>query len=168
MNQRNRFLVLCALLVALLICVLRRGDAAPATAHPRDAAAESAIRAALETQSAAWNRGDIESFMEGYWKSEDTEFVGAAGVTRGWQSVLDRYRKNYPDRKAMGHLTFSELEVHMLCPDAAYVIGEFHLDRANDKPEGVFSLNFEKFPGGWKIVADHTTAFAAPQQRKPE
>ena len=144
MNHRNRFVVLCVLLAVLSICVSRRGNAAAIPAIAQDAPAESSIRAVLETQVAAWNRGDIESFMNGYWNSADTEFVGAAGVTRGWQSVLDRYRKNYPDHKAMGQLAFSKLEVHILCPDAAYVTGEFHLERANDKPEGVFTLVFRK------------------------
>ena len=122
---------------------------------------ETQIRALLRTQTDAWNRGDIDTFMAGYWKSDDTVFVGASGITRGWQSVLDRYRKNYPDRQAMGQLTFSSLEVHLVCPDAAFAIGEFQLEREHDKPSGIFTLNFQKFPEGWRIVADHTTAFAS-------
>jgi ketosteroid isomerase-like protein len=121
---------------------------------------EPQIRTLLQTQTDAWNRGDIDAFMAGYWKSEETAFVGASGVTRGWQAVLDRYKKNYPDRKAMGRLTFSGLEVHVVCSDAAFAIGEFHLERENDQPSGIFTLNFRKFPEGWRIVADHTTAFA--------
>jgi ketosteroid isomerase-like protein len=124
---------------------------------------ETQIRALLQTQTDAWNRGDIDAFMAGYWKSEETAFVGASGIARGWQAVQDRYKKNYPDRRAMGHLTFSGLEVHMLCSDAAFAIGEFHLERENDKPSGIFTLNFRKVPEGWRIVADHTTAFASPK-----
>lgn len=161
-------LALIALVALLSLGVSRRGNAAAASAPAQDASAESSIRAVLETQVAAWNRGDIDTFMNGYWNSPDTEFVGAAGVTRGWQSVLDRYRKNYPDRRAMGQLSFTQLEVHVECVDAAYVIGTFRLQRANDKPEGVFSLNFRKFPEGWKIVADHTTAFAPVPREKSE
>jgi ketosteroid isomerase-like protein len=125
---------------------------------------ESQIRAVLDAQSAAWNRGDIDSFMSGYWKSDKTEFIGANGITRGWQAVLDRYRRNYPDTKAMGQLSFGNLEIHVTCQDAAYVIGEFHLIREKDNPSGVFTLNFRHFPEGWRIVADHTTAYPAPSK----
>jgi ketosteroid isomerase-like protein len=121
---------------------------------------ETQIRSLLQVQMDAWNRGDIDAFMAGYWKSDKTAFVGATGITRGWQSVLDRYKKNYPDRKAMGQLTFSALEVHVVCPDAAFAIGQFQLERENDKPSGIFTLNFQKCPQGWRIIVDHTTAFA--------
>lgn len=168
MNRRCRLVVGCMLLALVSLCVSRRGDIAAASSSAQDAPAESSIRSVLETQVAAWNRGDIDTFMKGYWNSPNTEFVGAAGVTRGWQTVLDRYRKNYPDRQAMGQLSFSQLEIHVECRDAAYVIGEFHLQHANDKPDGVFSLNFRKFPEGWRIVADHTTGFAPAPREKSE
>jgi ketosteroid isomerase-like protein len=129
---------------------------------PADESAEAQIRSVLDMQSAAWNRGDIDAFMEGYWKSPEIEFVGASGITRGWQAVLDRYRRNYPDAKAMGKLSFSNLEVHLLCPEAAFAIGNFQLEREKDRPSGVFTLNFRKFKEGWRIIADHTTGFAAP------
>jgi ketosteroid isomerase-like protein len=128
------------------------------TGTPSD---ESQIRAVLDTQVAAWNRGDIDAFMKYYWRSEKTLFVGANGVTRGWQAVLDRYHRSYPDRKAMGHLTFSNIEIEQDCPQAAVVIGEYHLQREKDSPSGVFTLNFRKFPEGWRIVVDHTTAFSS-------
>ena len=127
-------------------------------ASPSD---ESQIRAVLDMQTAAWNRGDIDAFMTSYWNSEQTEFVGASGIARGWQAVLDRYHQRYPDRKSMGTLSFSDLEIHLICPDAAYAVGEFHLVREADQPSGVFSLNFRKFPEGWRIVLDHSTAFPA-------
>jgi ketosteroid isomerase-like protein len=123
---------------------------------------ESQIRAVLDAQVAAWNRGDIDSFMQGYWKSARTLFIGANGVTRGWQAVLGRYHRAYPDRRAMGHLIFSNLEIQQDCPRAALVIGEYHLEREKDHPSGVFTLNFRKFSDGWRIVVDHTTAFASP------
>jgi len=136
------------------------------TINPRvqadDESAETQIRAVLDMQSAAWNRGDIDAFMEGYWKSPEVEFVGANGITRGWQAVLDRYRRNYPDGKAMGKLSFSNLEVHVGCPDGAFAIGNFQLEREMDRPSGVFTLNFRKFKEGWRIVADHTTGFPSP------
>jgi ketosteroid isomerase-like protein len=132
-----------------------RGNAAAAADS-----GESELRSVLDGQTAEWNRGDVVAFMEGYRKSEDTEFVSASGITRGWQAVLDRYRKNYPDRKAMGHLSFSNLEIHMVCADAAFVIGQFQLERGKDRRAGVFTLNFRRFDEGWRIVADHTTGFA--------
>jgi ketosteroid isomerase-like protein len=119
------------------------------------------IRLLLDQQTEAWNRGDIEAFMAGYWNSDETEFVGANGVSRGWQALLERYRKNYPDRKAMGRLSFSNLEIHMVCADAAYAIGRFKLEREDDRPTGFFTLNFRRFAEGWRIVADHTTGSAA-------
>jgi ketosteroid isomerase-like protein len=124
------------------------------------ASEDSQIRAVLAAQVASWNRGDVDSFMTYYWRSEETLFVGANGVTRGWQAVLDRYHRAYPDRKAMGYLTFSDIEIQQDCTNAAIVIGEYHLEREKDNPSGVFTLNFRKFPQGWRIVVDHTTAFA--------
>jgi ketosteroid isomerase-like protein len=149
-------LFLALVLVAVFGVVSRFANAAPA-----DESAESQIRTQIEMQADAWNRGDIDAFMTTYWKSEETAFVGANGMTRGWQGVLDRYHRNYPDRKSMGHLTFSNLEIHLLCPDAAYALGQFQLQRENDAPAGMFTLDFKKFPEGWRIVLDHTTAFAA-------
>lgn len=129
---------------------------------------EAGIRELLDTQTAAWNRGDIESFMTGYWKSDQTEFVSANGISRGWQALLDRYHRSYPDRKAMGRLTFSNLEIHMACPETAFAIGQFQLEREDDRPAGVFTLNLRKFSEGWRIVADHTTPFAASTQTKQQ
>ncbi len=127
-------------------------------AAPRPAPA--AIRQVLDTQVAAWNRGDINAFMAGYWRSPRTEFVGANGITRGWAATRAHYLASYPNRAAMGRLTFSHLEIKVLCSDAAYVTGFFRLDRAHDRPHGVFTLLFRRFPAGWRIVSDHTTAAA--------
>ncbi|MGH9710171.1 MAG: YybH family protein, partial [Candidatus Acidiferrales bacterium] len=117
-------------------------------------------------QVGAWNRGDIPGFMAGYWKSGDLEFVNAAGIFQGWQDVLKRYQHSYPDRAAMGHLTFSGLEIHVICPDVGYVVGRFRLDREKDRPDGVFTLIFRKFAEGWKIINDHTTEFPAHSPAK--
>lgn len=129
-----------------------------------------AIKNVLAQQVAAWNRGDITAFMDGYWKSDDLEFVNAAGIFQGWQDVLKRYQHSYPDRAAMGHLTFSGVEIHALCANAGFVVGRFRLDREKDgqtdHPQGVFTLIFRKFPAGWKIINDHTTEFPAPPPPK--
>ena len=150
------FLLCVGIAVLIPICFGARID----TTQQRSAEAE--IRSILDMQTAAWNRGDIDTFMTGYWKSEETEFVGSGGIARGWRAVLDRYRRKYPDAEAMGRLTFSNLEVHVVCPDSAFVIGQFQLERDNDRPTGIFTLNFQKFAEGWRIVADHTTGFPEP------
>jgi len=116
------------------------------------------IRAVLSAQQEAWNRGDIDSFMNGYWRSDETVFVSGDDVTRGWQKVLDRYKKKYSDRAKMGTLTFSNLEITALSNDSAVVLGSWELKRASDNPHGRFTLIFRRFPEGWKIVHDHTSA----------
>lgn len=124
--------------------------------------AEKQIRALLETQIAAWNRGDLDTFMQTYWKSPKTVFAGSSGVFRGWEAVLGRYKKTYPDRAAMGRTTFSSLEITLLAPDAAVVLGHWHLERANGRLGGVFTLVLRKFPEGWRIILDHTSAMNPP------
>jgi len=119
---------------------------------------EAAIRAVMDAQAAAWNRGDLEGYMDGYDRSTNTEFVGGDTITRGWQTVLDRYRKNYSSREKMGVLTFSDLEITILSKDAALVLGRWHLKRANDEPHGTFSLLFRKTKAGWRIVHDHSSS----------
>jgi ketosteroid isomerase-like protein len=122
------------------------------------------IRQVLVDQTAAWNRGDIPAFMTGYWNSDKTEFVGTGGILRGYSSVLERYRKSYPDANAMGQLSFANLQIVMLSKGSAYVLGEFHLQRKKDHPAGVFTLIVRKFPEGWRVVHDHTTAYPAESQ----
>ena len=123
-----------------------------------DARTDAAIRAVLDAQRDAWNRGDLEGYMDGYDRSPQTEFVAGDTITRGWQTVLDRYRKNYNSREKMGALTFSDLEITMLSKDAAMVLGRWHLKRANDEPHGTFSLVFRKTKAGWRIVHDHSSS----------
>ena len=129
-----------------------------ATAQPSYQKAEAAIRAVLEAQAAAWNRGDVEGYMDGYDRSPQTEFVGGDSITRGWQEVLDRYKKRYDTRDKMGALSFSDLEITVLSEDGALVLGRWHLKRANDEPHGTFTLLFRKTKAGWKIVHDHTSS----------
>ncbi|MGA7225022.1 MAG: nuclear transport factor 2 family protein [Candidatus Acidiferrales bacterium] len=162
--MRNKFRILALLLLISIVAFAVAPRLATATAAPPDSSPESEIRALIETQADAWNRGDIDSFMTAYWNSDQTAFVGAKGLTRGYQAVLERYRKAYPDRAAMGHLTFSDLEIHLLCPDTAFAVGQFHLQREKDNPEGIFTLTFKKFPEGWRIILDHSTAFTPPRQ----
>ena len=118
----------------------------------------SKIRIVLQSQQGAWNRGDIDAFMNGYWHSDQTVFVSGDEVTRGWQKVLDRYKKKYSDRAKMGTLTFSDLEITPLNNDSAVVLGSWELKHASDKPHGRFTLIFHRFPEGWRIIHDHTSA----------
>ena len=119
---------------------------------------KTAITTVLNDQQAAWNRGDVDAFLEGYWHSPELTFSGSTGVSRGWDGVMARYKKNYPDRATMGQLDFSELEFRFLGPDAALVLGRWHLKRDRGDMGGVFSLVWQRFPEGWKIVHDHTSA----------
>ena len=123
-----------------------------------DIKAANAIRAVLDAQAAAWNRGELEGYMDGYDRSTNTEFVGGDTITRGWQTVLDRYRRNYNSREKMGVLTFSELEINILSKDAALVLGRWHLKRASDEPHGTFTLLFRRTKAGWRIVHDHSSS----------
>ena len=125
--------------------------------RPATARAETEIRAVLDAQVEAWNRGDIDTFMQSYWKSEKTEFVGSTGIQRSWRAVRDRYRKAYPDRRSMGKVTFSDLEFILLSPSATLVVGKYSLEREADHPSGVFTLVLRKFPEGWRIINDHTS-----------
>ena len=134
------------------------GQPASQTKSNRTAKTKAAIRAVLDAQRDAWNHGDIEGYMDGYDRSPKTEFVGGDSISRGWQTVLDRYKKNYNSREKMGTLTFSEIEITLLSKDAALVLGRWRLKRANDEPHGTFTLLFRKTKAGWRIVHDHSSS----------
>ncbi|MGB7283224.1 MAG: nuclear transport factor 2 family protein [Candidatus Acidiferrum sp.] len=143
-------------LILLFVLGVRTGKQTKATeAHQAD---KAAIQAVLNAQQAAWNRGDVDAFLTGYWHSPELTFSGSGGISRGWDGVLARYKKNYPDRAAMGQLDFSELEFRFLGPSAALVLGHWHLKRDKGDIGGVFSLVWQRFPQGWKIIHDHTSA----------
>jgi uncharacterized protein (TIGR02246 family) len=123
------------------------------------ASPEQDIRRVLDDQVAAWNRGDIPGFMEGYDKSESTTFAGSS-ITKGHAQVLANYRKRYPTPEKMGTLRFSDLEVRLLGAKYASVIGKFHLDRsaaAGGESAGIFTLLFHETAKGWKVIVDHTS-----------
>lgn len=128
----------------------------PVAQAPPDA--EGAVRAVLEAQAAAWNEGDLPTFVSHYLDSARTRFVSGNTVLYGVADLLDRYRRNYPDRAAMGTLSFRDLEVRVLSPEFAFVFGRFHLEREDDAPTGLFTLLFERAADGWKISHDHTSS----------
>src|SRR5437867_1148654 len=135
------------------------GVAAPAqSSQPDRERIVAEIRAVIQAQQDAWNRGDIDSFMNGYARSRSTTFVSEDSVTRGWQTVRARYKKKYSDREKMGTLTFSDLEITPLGPDSAVGLGRWQLKRAKDQPHGRFTLIFRRNADGWRIVHDHTSA----------
>ena len=156
-NVRMKPSVLAILLAAALAQEMTLVPAAAASA-PANEPANTEIRSVLQAQEAAWNRGDLEAFMNGYECSEKTVFVGGDEVTRGWQTVLDRYKAKYSDREKMGTLAFSDLEITPLGPDAAVALGRWELKRAKDHPHGRFTLIFRRAPDGWHIVHDHSSA----------
>lgn len=129
----------------------------PPAASPNGNEIESQVVAVLTAQVEAWNRGDIDAFMETYWKSDRLSFSSGGETTRGWQSTRDRYHERYPNRKMMGKLTFSELEVTELGEDAVLLLGRWKLKREDDQPGGNFSLVMRRIEGQWKIIHDHTS-----------
>jgi ketosteroid isomerase-like protein len=126
-------------------------------ASAQNSKAQTDIRKVMDEQAVAWNRGDVEGFMQGYWKSEQMVFVSGNNVARGWQAALDRYKKNYDSKAKMGTLSFNDLEITVLSKDSAVVLGSWALKRAGDNPGGKFTLIFRKFKDGWKIIHDHTS-----------
>lgn len=118
---------------------------------------EAAIREVLSTQVSAWNAGNVGEFMQGYWQSDSLMFIGKSGITYGWQQTLENYKKNYPDKAAMGKLTFNLLQFKPLSPFYFFVIGKWHLQRSVGDLEGHFTLLFKKINGKWFIVADHSS-----------
>ncbi len=118
------------------------------------------IQSVLDNQVAAWNRGDLEAFMQGYWNSPDLSFFSGNSTVSGWQSTLERYRNRYQaEGKEMGKLEFRDIRIELLSSDAAFVRGRFVLDFATgEQPTGVFTLIVRRFPEGWRVVHDHTSS----------
>jgi uncharacterized protein (TIGR02246 family) len=148
---------LLALGFALVLC-LGIGAARSSARHGANSEQDqTAIRQVLTEQCEAWNRGDVAAFMKGYWNSPEVTFAGGSGFVKGWEPVTARYKTQYPDQAAMGKLDFSELQIRPLGPDAALVLGKWHLNRASGDVGGIFSLVFQRMSDGWRIVHDHTS-----------
>jgi len=148
-------------LTVYLTLVLAAGCAPPRGTRNSDGEIITAVRSVLETQQAAWNRGDIDGFMDGYDRAGTTAFVSGDELTRGWQTVLDRYKQHYKTREDMGTLAFSELAIRAVNSDLAIADGRWQLIRAGDRPHGRFTLLFQRTNGSWRIIHDTTTS-AAP------
>jgi len=143
--MKNVILILCILSFTLNAQTISESD-------------RSQILRALENQRAAWNDGDIEKFMDGYWKSDSLRFIGKRGVQYGWKETLENYKKGYPTKEAMGKLSFEVISLEGIGNETAFMIGKWKLDY-NDKPsvEGHFSLLYKKINGKWLIIADHSS-----------
>ena len=148
--MRLSFLIALGLLAGV-------GCSASRTAAPRD---YDAVAGVLRNQVAAWNAGSLEGFMEGYWQSDSLRFASGGTVRYGWQTTLDRYRRSYTDRAAMGTLAFDSLSIRFISADDAYVFGRWSLARdATFAPaSGLFTLLLHRLPQGWRIVHDHTSS----------
>lgn len=118
---------------------------------------EEAIRGIMANQEQAWNNGDLEGFMQGYWENDSLVFIGSKGLTYGWQNTLDNYKKSYPDKAAMGTLVFTLNKIEATDSKSAYVIGKWSLIREKDNPNGHFTLYWRKIKCTWVIVADHSS-----------
>ena len=111
----------------------------------------------MSNQQSAWNKGDIDGFMQGYWKSDSLVFVGKTTPQYGWQTTTDHYKKSYPDKAAMGQLVFTIIKLDILDKNNAFMLGGWHLTRDAGELGGYFTLWFKKINGEWKIVCDHTS-----------
>jgi beta-aspartyl-peptidase (threonine type) len=132
--------------------------AAPAAAVTAMRPAEEIIRGVLSAQAAAWNAGDIEAFMGGYWNSPELTFVSGTRVTKGWAETLQRYREKYGTGASLGTLSFESLEVDFPTEDVAVVLGRFRLARPGAADSGAFTLVMKRFGGLWRIVHDHSAS----------
>ena len=139
---------------ALFLCLLFAFFSAFSFSQSKD---ESAIRTVLQKQENEWNKGDLEKYMQGYWKNDSVMFIGKSGITCGWQKTLDNYKKGYPDKEAMGKLKFTLLQMKPISKEYYFVIGKWHLQRTIGDLQGVFTLLFKKINGQWLIVADHSS-----------
>jgi len=125
-----------------------------ALAQPSEAVS---IRKVLDEQIKEWNKGNIEGFMQGYWRNDSLMFIGKSGINWGWQKTLNNYKKNYPDTIAMGKLSYDIILVKELSPEYYYVVGKWMLTRSIGNLGGHYNLLFRRIHGQWLIIADHSS-----------
>jgi len=152
--------LIAALVLALPVtaCATPQAVSAPIVTPAQADIEAASITAVLEAQDAAWNRGDIDAFMDGYWRSPELRFASGGNVTRGWDETNARYKRVYATPDLMGRLSTSDYEIVILSPDAAIAHGAWRLDRAGDQPSGLYTLVMRKIGGEWLIVSDTTTS----------
>ncbi len=118
---------------------------------------ESAIMASMEKSRDSWNRGDLEGFVHNYWQTDSTQFIGKNGITYGFSSLLERYKKGYPDRASQGTLEYRFIHLERISSKAYYQVGKYTLERESDTLSGHFTLLWRKIEGQWRIVSDHSS-----------
>ena len=118
---------------------------------------ELAIRKVLAAQNDAWNRGDIDGFMKGYWENDSLMFIGKSGVTYGWTNTLSNYKRGYPDTASMGKLIFTLIQVKRLSKEYYHITGKWFLKRSVGDVGGHYTLVFRKINGQWVIISDHSS-----------
>jgi ketosteroid isomerase-like protein len=155
MGKKYLFTIAPLLAVAAVVVVGYQGRTPKSQKADKEVAA---VRAVMDAQAAAWNRGDVAGYMDGYAREDSTTFVSGDTVTHGWQTVLDRYKARYDTRAKMGTLTFSELEIRPLSEFYMMASGRWQLTRDADTPHGRFTLIFRRTVAGWRIVHDHTSS----------
>lgn len=155
-----KFLFVVCFLVSSLFCSgqVTKIVKEPLKPHVSEDEDLMTVQYILLRQQEDWNRGDIDAFMEGYWNSEELQFIGGSGVTYGWQQTLDNYKKRYPDKAAMGKLKFDIVNVEKLSKKVIMLVGKWHLTREKDTPNGHFMLIWKKIGKSWVIIADHTSS----------
>jgi beta-aspartyl-peptidase (threonine type) len=167
------FVALAALAVIFLISIVRsldeprKDERAGADLSRSSAGIDQAVRAVLSDQVKAWNRGDLDAFMTGYWNNHELTFVSGDTVTKGWEATRDRYIKRYrSEGKEMGRLSFTELVVEPYSPTMALARGRYHLTTSTGTATGRFTLVFRETADGWRITSDHTSAAESPAGKK--
>ncbi|HMG37361.1 MAG TPA: nuclear transport factor 2 family protein [Blastocatellia bacterium] len=142
----------------ILVVVLLSTVVTASVSARTHATAAQQIRAVLDRQVEAWNRGDLEGFMEGYWRSPQLTFYSGGVETSGWDQTIQRYQQRYRSAgNEMGILEFLDLKIELLGPQAAFVRGKYRLKASGKESSGLFTLTFKKFASGWKIIHDHTS-----------
>jgi ketosteroid isomerase-like protein len=142
--------------VLMVVAIVMCASARQKKGVPKPALKE--IQDVLDRQVQAWNRRDLEGFMQGYWRSPNLTFYSGGTTVSGWDETLARYRNRYQSAgNEMGKLEFLDLKIELLGSSAAFVRGRFHLKMSSTEPNGIFTLTFRKFTNGWKIIHDHTS-----------
>ena len=118
---------------------------------------EKQIDRVLDEQLAAWNAGNIEGFMQGYWKNDSVMYIGKTGITYGYNNILQKYKKGFPDKNLMGKLSFNIFHKNELSPHIYFVVGKYRVERNNSILEGHFTLLFRKVNDRWVIISDHSS-----------
>jgi beta-aspartyl-peptidase (threonine type) len=151
------------IVIPTFLCCSWQASALPQEPTVSQSSADPEIKSLLDAQVVSWNKGDLEGFMAGYWKSPELTFFSGSDVTSGWQQTLDRYRKRYQSEgREMGKLSFSDLHISPAGDRTAWVRGRWKLVTSKETLGGLFTLIFQRTPDGWRIVHDHTSSGPSP------